>query len=79
MKKFFFICCIAISALVISTSANTNKHQNFYNHYALSDTVPNPMTDTMHHNMNMDTMNNNIMDTSMNMHRDSTKPAPPRQ
>lgn len=78
MKKIFFICCIAISALAISTSANTNKQQNIYGQYALNDTVPNTM-DTMHHNMYGDTMHNNMMDTSMNMHRDSTKPAPPHQ
>jgi hypothetical protein len=79
MKKIFFICSIAISALAISTSASTNKQQNFYNYYALNDTVPNPAMDTMHHDMNMDTMHNNMMDTSMNMHRDSSKLAPPHQ
>ncbi len=85
MKKIFFICCIAISALAISTSANTNKQQNVYNRYAFNDTVPNSTTDTMHNNMNNNNNNNmqnnqnNMQDTGMNMHRDSTSTAPPHQ
>ena len=78
MKKIFFICCVSFSALAVTTSANLSKQQILYNRDALNDTVPNSL-DTMHNNWNADTMNNNMMDTSMNMHRDSTKPAPPEQ
>ncbi len=71
MKKMFFICCIAISALAVSTSANTNKQQSVNGSYVLNDTVPNTL-DTTNNNWNSDSSNHN-MDTSMNMHRDSTK------
>ena len=77
MKKVFFICCVSISALAVTTSANITKPQILYSRNALNDTVPNSL-DTMHKNWNADTMNHN-MDTSMNMHRDSTRPAPPQQ
>lgn len=76
MKKIFFICCISLSALAVTTSAGINKQQILYSNHALNDTVPN-MLDTMHHNRNADTMNN-MMDTSMNMHKDSSRPAPPQ-
>lgn len=77
MKKIFFISCIAISALAVTTSANTNKHQNFYNQYALNDTVPNPTTDTMHNNMQNN--QNNPQDTSMQPRTDTASTAPPRK
>ncbi len=71
MKQIFFICCIAISALAVSAFTNVNKHQINLSNYSLNDTVPSPMTDTMH-NMNGDTMNHNMMsDTSM-MKKDSS-------
>lgn len=76
MKKIFFICCIAISALALSTSASVNRHQDFSKSYVLRDTVP-TTSDTMQNNMNQNNMNN--QDTGMNnMQTDTSSTKPPR-
>lgn len=77
MKKIFFICCIAISSLALSTSVSINKHQHFLYNKTLKDTTPRPMLDTAP-NTWKDTARNNMMkDTGIVQKKDSTKPPLP--
>jgi len=85
MKRIFFICGIAISALGISTIAGANQQQHISNYYSVNDTIPKKMhnkksSDSMHKDWNNNNNNNmHNMDSSMNDSRDSSTTAPPRQ
>jgi hypothetical protein len=93
MKKILFICCIAVSAFAVSSSASISKHQNFSGYVTLSDTTPRRTSDSMKHqkmhnqnnmnnqNNNQNNMNsqNNMTDSGMSMKSDSTSTAPPRK
>ncbi len=83
MKKIFFICFIAVSALALGTSANTNSNHSA-NLYISNDTTPPMMSDSMHHgSMKMHKKGKMTKDTSstsgMSMSTDSTSTAPPKQ
>lgn len=80
MKKIFFICCIAVSAFALSSSASISKHQNFSGYASLNDTTPNHMSDTMNQDKMQNNNNNmsNMSDSGMSMKSDSTSTAPPR-
>ena len=82
MKKMFFICCIAVSALALATSANTNHYK--FNSVSNNDTTPPMMmTDSMHHgSMKMHHNKNKMMKDStagMTQSTDSASTAPPKQ
>lgn len=93
MKKIFFICCIAVSAIALSSSASILKHQKFVGYVNLNDTTPRRTDSTKHHKMhdqhnmnndqNSNTNNqnntNNMNDSGMTMKSDSTSTAPPRK
>lgn len=84
MKRIFFICGIAISALGISTIAGANQQQNTSNYCSVNDTVPKKMynkknSDSMHKDWNNNNNNMHNMDSGMNDSRDSSTTAPPRQ
>lgn len=81
MKKTFFICFIAVSALALSTSAKMNNYQ-FNKYSAISDTTPPMMSDSMHHgSMKMHHKNKMMKDSTsgMTMSTDSTSTAPPKK
>ena len=82
MKKVFFICFIAVSALALSTSAHSNYH--FASVNVSSDTTPTMMSDNMQHsNMKMHKKGKMMKDSSstsgMGMKADSTSTAPPKK
>ncbi len=80
MKKTFFICCIAVSALALGTSANTNNY-HFNSCYVNSDTTPPMMSDSMHHGAMKHHKDKMMKDTTsgMTMSTDSTSTAPPQK